>query len=523
MTTLDRPATEPPPLASRPERSPRLSVVVVVGFVAAGIAARLWPRPALWLDEAQSVAIASLPLADIPGALREDGAPPLYYVVLHLWMRLFGDGDAAVRSLSVTASLAALALTVVIVGRWSGRNAALAVAVVMATNPFTIRYAAETRMYALVMLEVVIGVAAVDACVRRPRPWRVASVAAITVALLLTHYWAMYLVVAAVLALGVCAIGRPGARRTLLGVGLGVVLWAPWVPTLLFQSDRTATPWAQRASPLSLGAVFDVGMRDVGPLPTLLGVVTTVCVVVALRAGPLVGRFTTARGLGAVVIGTLVIALVGARTSGSAFAPRYTSVIVPLVIILTATGMRAMPLRWCRVAMVAAGVLGLTLAAAEIRTERTRSAAFVDPLRREASADDVLVYCPDQLGPAAQRLFRRAGVDIVRSVVFPPGRTPDRVDWIDYAARHAAAQPVTFAAALDRAAATSTIWLIWSGTYPPTQAACLGLTEALLDRRPAGCEVVADDRSLADHGALWRFEVGSPPSGASREDGSCPS
>ena len=56
--------------------------------------------PLLWLDEALSVNIARLPLGDIPGALRHDGAPPLYYVLLHLWMRVFGTGDGAVRALA---------------------------------------------------------------------------------------------------------------------------------------------------------------------------------------------------------------------------------------------------------------------------------------------------------------------------------------------------------------------------------------------------------------------------------------
>lgn len=31
-----------------------------------------------WIDEGLSVGIASHPLADIPGLLRQDGSPPLY-------------------------------------------------------------------------------------------------------------------------------------------------------------------------------------------------------------------------------------------------------------------------------------------------------------------------------------------------------------------------------------------------------------------------------------------------------------
>ena len=50
-----------------------------------------------WVDEGLSVGIADRPLTDIPGVLRQDGSPPLYYVLLHIWMALGGQrraGDA---------------------------------------------------------------------------------------------------------------------------------------------------------------------------------------------------------------------------------------------------------------------------------------------------------------------------------------------------------------------------------------------------------------------------------------------
>ena len=55
-------------------------------------------RSPLWLDEALSVNIAKLPIGQIPAALRHDGHPPLYYVLLHVWMSVLGSGDVAVRS-----------------------------------------------------------------------------------------------------------------------------------------------------------------------------------------------------------------------------------------------------------------------------------------------------------------------------------------------------------------------------------------------------------------------------------------
>jgi mannosyltransferase len=54
-----------------------------------------------WIDEGIAVGIASHPLGDIPALLRQDGSPPLYYLLLHGWLALTGDGEAATRTLSL--------------------------------------------------------------------------------------------------------------------------------------------------------------------------------------------------------------------------------------------------------------------------------------------------------------------------------------------------------------------------------------------------------------------------------------
>ena len=71
-----------------------------VAVVAASLVLRFWTRSDLWLDEALTVNIASQPLHQIPSLLRRDGAPPLYYFMLHVWMGWFGHSDVATRSLS---------------------------------------------------------------------------------------------------------------------------------------------------------------------------------------------------------------------------------------------------------------------------------------------------------------------------------------------------------------------------------------------------------------------------------------
>jgi uncharacterized membrane protein len=109
----------------------------------------------LWLDEVFSLFWANKPAATIVRVgltLTEDKHPPLYYLLLHGWTRLFGASDAAVRSLGV--GLGALAVW----PTWGlgmalnrradrTRRSAWLAAALVAFNPFLIWYSQEARMF----------------------------------------------------------------------------------------------------------------------------------------------------------------------------------------------------------------------------------------------------------------------------------------------------------------------------------------------------------------------------------------
>ena len=50
--------------------------------------------------------IASHGLTDIPSVLRLDGSPPLYYMLLHVWISVFGNGEGETHGMSVGFALA---------------------------------------------------------------------------------------------------------------------------------------------------------------------------------------------------------------------------------------------------------------------------------------------------------------------------------------------------------------------------------------------------------------------------------
>src|SRR5204863_5314619 len=117
------PATADSPATAQPgSKRPRLSPLLVLAIVA-GLALVAWSiyvrsrafSEAYWIDEGLSIGIAKHSFLDIPGVLKQDGSPPLYYMLLHFWVELFGTKEPATHALSLV-----FATLTVPVGFWAG-------------------------------------------------------------------------------------------------------------------------------------------------------------------------------------------------------------------------------------------------------------------------------------------------------------------------------------------------------------------------------------------------------------------
>src|SRR6266542_3589812 len=100
-------------------------LVVSAAVLAMAISLGIGLMQSVWFDEAYSILLAKQPVADLIHLTSIDTHPPLYYLVLKLWAGLFGWGEFALRSLSVLAMGAALAIGALLVKRLFGVKAAL--------------------------------------------------------------------------------------------------------------------------------------------------------------------------------------------------------------------------------------------------------------------------------------------------------------------------------------------------------------------------------------------------------------
>ncbi len=399
---------------SRPVAATLVLVTVATLLMRTGIL-----HSGYWIDEAITVGIASHDLADIPRMLRLDGSPPLFYLLLHGWMALVGSGEAATRALPLL-----FALLAVPVSWWAGtavldRRAGALAAAGAAGCPFLTYYAQETRMYSLVAVLSVLACACFVLAFLHGRRRVLWPLGASLVLLLYAHNWALFLVAGMAVAwLWLWREGRVGGRDgALLAAGVAL-LYAPWVPSLVFQAANTAAPWSQRPSALSLlgipGGLF--GYAASGLL--------------ALAVFALLRRRRASDGV-------RVLALIAAVAAGLAFlgsqlepawATRYLAVLFgPLLLALAAVLSRSSGWTWPALAGVAVAwlVSGPAPAKSNVRTVAATVAPQIRPGDLVASTQPEQVPVLHRYLPAGVRYLTPLGT------VADPRLT----DWRDGVAR----------------------------------------------------------------------------------------
>ena len=517
----DAPAVAAPAEKGRGRRSIPWGALALGVVVAAGVVARFVAASHLWLDEALTVNIASLPLSQLTEALRHDGSPPLYYAVLHFWMQVFGEGTIAVRALSGLFSVACLPLAWRVGERVGGRTVATSFVVLLALSPFAVQYATEARMYSMAMLLVLTGGLAIANLLERPSRGLCVAVALVTGALLLSHYYALYTVAAVGLVLGWHAWRgeeRAGARRALLSMAAGSLLFLPWVPVLLYQAAHTGAPWGNTGRGFktvvdTLG-VLVTGYRDPGPLPLLIALGLIVLAVFGRAVGrrrfeiDLVGR-EPGRTLAVLTFGGLLLAVAVSDLTGQAYVPRYASIAFPGVLLVIAVGVASFGDARLRLgALVVMAGIGIAGIHPIMAYERTQAAGVARQIRAEAQPGDVVVYCPDQLGPSVSRMLPDSlGLT---QITYPKADRPELVDWVDYRATIRRTDVTRFAStALDMAGSNNDVWYVWSIGYKSLGKRCEQILHALAGSR-TWTDQVRINWHRPEHLGLIRFAPVDP-------------
>lgn len=198
----------------------------------------------MWYDEAISWEMARP--ATLLGLMDKyplgTGHPPFYFMWLWVWVHVTGSEHWLVMRLSsALPMLLAVALTMRLAADWFGsRWAALGAGMFLATSGLVIYYARELRMYALLILLVVVSWWLLRQWLEGRRSWVTLLAYAATVALMgYTHYLSAFVVLAQVIVVALFY------RRKLLPLFGAYLLTAlaivPWLPTFIEQQYVAST------------------------------------------------------------------------------------------------------------------------------------------------------------------------------------------------------------------------------------------------------------------------------------------
>jgi 4-amino-4-deoxy-L-arabinose transferase-like glycosyltransferase len=356
----------------------------------------------------------------------EDVHGPLYCLLLHLWTRIAGDSEWALRLPSVLAGAATVPALAWLARRWLGRETAVWAAWLAALSPFLVWYSQEARNYALLMLCTVLASGALIGLTRAPRVRTMLGYAVASAAALLSNLSYALLVPAHLVWWWKRTGGGGHTLRWALVAGLLVVLAVlPWAPRVSQVWDwsrlapgrgpvegevplRGETTLHVGAVPFTLhafavGYTFGPGLRELRAEPTTA---TLRRHAPALGATVLVFGLLGLLGLRALARrGVLVEALAWmlvplailtwfSASNFKVFHPRYLMVCLPGVLLALAAGLADAPRR-ARIALGlgVAAIWAVSLAnhffVPRYAKEDLRSAAAT--VRSRAAADERII------------------------------------------------------------------------------------------------------------------------------------
>ena len=103
----------------------------------------------IWRDEGFSYFMAKANVWEIILNSIQDFNPPLYYITLHFWMKIFGESDITLRMMSFVFHILSVYVAYLLVKKIFEEKFAFFVAALVFFNPMLMYYAFELRMYSM--------------------------------------------------------------------------------------------------------------------------------------------------------------------------------------------------------------------------------------------------------------------------------------------------------------------------------------------------------------------------------------
>lgn len=212
-----------------------IAVLVLICILYAVFRLRGVTDACLWFDEIFSVHAAEHSWnAFIPFIAKDLIHPPLFYLLLKIWIAVNGDGLLSVRLAPETFAIFSIVPFLMLCRELKLRPLATTLAFsFFAANGVLIKYAQEVRMYSLLLLLSLTSIWLFSRFYFRGKSFWVLVVA--NILLVYTHYFGWFVVAAEFAA--IMLNQRPKVPRTWLMAAIAAAAFLPWVGTVLNFAD----------------------------------------------------------------------------------------------------------------------------------------------------------------------------------------------------------------------------------------------------------------------------------------------
>lgn len=224
-------------------------------LVAAGLSFYNLDNRSLWIDETCSIAFAHLDWSGFWSVLTlREANMGLYYLLLRAWL-LFGDGEFAVRSLSVIFAVGTVPIVYLIGRRLFTERVGITAAWLLACNAFFIRYAQEARSYTLLLFLICVSTYFFIRCMEEPAKKNWAAYCLISILAAYAHFFAILVIVSH--AASILFLRRKDVPWRGLLLSAAVIITG-LIPVLIFMVTRDIgqIDWIPRMNALSLPGLF---------------------------------------------------------------------------------------------------------------------------------------------------------------------------------------------------------------------------------------------------------------------------
>src|SRR3990167_5414107 len=195
----------------------------------------------IWRDEAFSILVAQTNPQEIIRATSADFTPPLFYLILHYWMLLFGTSEVVTRLLSLVFHIGTIATVYLLTKalcrelKLKNQQLPLYASILTLLNPMLLYYGFEVRAYSLLTLFVTLSFYAL--VTRRKYPYIISASLG-----LYTHYYFALAYLSQIIYLVFTNSSIKDLKKKLY-VAIPVIIFSLWIPYLINQIISSSESW----------------------------------------------------------------------------------------------------------------------------------------------------------------------------------------------------------------------------------------------------------------------------------------